>query len=349
MIRCSKSLPERETLATIALDRLFWEWSKGDPLDPDVLARLYRPTDLLSWDDLSARRRVVLLAEAGSGKTEEMREQARLRVAAGQYAFFATVEDVSEDGLAGALRAAERPRLAAWLASDQNAWFFIDSIDEAKLGRVRLDRAFRKIADGISGGERRAHVVLSCRLLDWEFASDLERLKAELPIPPEPDLPPPPPADEVLVQALRHEKPKQEKPPKAEEPLVLLMVALDEPRLRRFASEKGVADVAAFLDQIQSANLWRFARRPLDLDWLVQFWKDHGRFGSLAEIARKQPGNPRGRNEERPSARRHLRRHPRFAPDRADRRRARVRPQSHDCYSRQRASAPRGRTPTKCR
>jgi hypothetical protein len=173
-------------LATISLDRRFWEWSKGDPLDPDVLARLYRPPDLSSWDDISARRRVVLLAEAGSGKTEEMREQARLRVAAGQYAFFATVEDVAEDGLDGALRAAERPRLAAWRTSDEDAWFFIDSIDEAKLGRVRLDRAFRKIADGISGGERRAHVILSCRLLDWEFASDLERLKAELPIPPDP-------------------------------------------------------------------------------------------------------------------------------------------------------------------
>jgi hypothetical protein len=270
-------------LATIALDRRFWEWSKGDPLDPDVLARLYPPTDLLSWNDISARRRVVLLAEAGSGKTEEMRERARLRVAAGQYAFFATVEDVAEDGLDGALRSAERPRLAAWRTCDQDAWFFIDSIDEAKLGRVRLDRAFRKIADGISGGERRAHVILSCRLLDWEFASDVERLKAELPIPPDPHLPPPPSADEVLVQALRHEKPREERP-KAEQPLVVLMVALDEPRLRRFASEKGVTDVTAFLDQIQSANLWRFARRPLDLDWLVLFWKDHGRLGSLAEM-----------------------------------------------------------------
>lgn len=270
-------------MATIALDRRFWEWSKGDPVDPDVLARAYRPTDLLSWDDVSARRRVVLLAEAGSGKTKEMREQARLRVTAGQQAFFATVEDLAEDGLDGALSAAERPHLATWRTSDQDAWFFIDSIDEAKLGRVRLDRAFRRIADGISGAERRAHVILSCRLLDWEFASDLERLKAELPIPPDPNLPPPPSGDEVLVQVLRHEKPKEEKLT-AEQPLVVLMVALDEPRLRRFASEKGVLDVAPFLDQIQSANLWRFARRPLDLDWLVQFWKNHGRLGSLAEM-----------------------------------------------------------------
>jgi len=74
-------------------------------------------------------------------------------------------------------------------------------------------------------------------LLDWEFASDLERLKSELPIPPDPNLPPPPSGDEVLVHALRHEMPEKEKLT-AEQPLVVLMVALDEPRLRRFASEK---------------------------------------------------------------------------------------------------------------
>src|SRR6185312_15057935 len=99
----------------------------------------------------------------------------------------------------------------------------------------QLDRALRKVADGIAGGERRAHIILSCRLLDWEFASDLERLKAELPIPPDPNLPPPPRAEEVLVRALRHEKSKEDRT-NAEQPLVVLMVALDEPRLRRFAS-----------------------------------------------------------------------------------------------------------------
>jgi len=196
-------------VAIIALDRRFWEWSKGDPLDPDVIACLYRPTELLSWDDILPRRDIVLLAEAGSGKTAEMREPARLRVAAEQFAFFATVEDVANDGLEGALHAAERPHLTAWRTSDQDARFFIDPIDEAKLGRIRLDRALRKIADGIAGGERRAHIILSCRLLDWEFASDLERLHAELPIPPDPNLPPPPRTDEVLVRALRHEKVKE--------------------------------------------------------------------------------------------------------------------------------------------
>src|SRR5207237_9403395 len=35
--------------------------------------------------------------------------------------------------------------------------------------------------------------------------------------------------------------------------------------------------------QIEVANLWQFARGPIDLDWLVEFWHSHGRLGSLAE------------------------------------------------------------------
>jgi hypothetical protein len=35
---------------------------------------------------------------------------------------------------------------------------------------------------------------------------------------------------------------------------------------------------------IDAANLWDFARRPLDLDWIVRYWTDHKRLGSLASM-----------------------------------------------------------------
>lgn len=54
--------------------------------------------------------------------------------------------------------------------------------------------------------------------------------------------------------------------------------------MRLFAVAKGIPDVDAFLGQINDANLWRFARRPLDLDWLVSFWQTYRRLGSLAEM-----------------------------------------------------------------
>jgi hypothetical protein len=269
-------------LTTIALDRRFLEWGEGDRSDPETAYR-WLPEGLLSWEALSKHRRVVILAEAGSGKTTEMNEQARLRQTAGDFAVYATVEDVGTDGLDNALSAKEREALVAWRKSEKVGWFFIDSVDEAKRHDVRLERAIRRIADGIVGAGRRAHVILSGRLTDWEFRRDLQRLKDGLPVPNDPNLPPPPTGDELLINALRFER-RQEQPDLAERPLVVLMAPLDEPRVKSFAAAKGVPNLAEFLAEIDAGNLWHFARRPLDLDWLVDFWRAHQRLGSLSEM-----------------------------------------------------------------
>jgi hypothetical protein len=39
-----------------------------------------------------------------------------------------------------------------------------------------------------------------------------------------------------------------------------------------------------FLEAIDDADLWHFARRPLDLDWLVRFWQAERRLGTLQEM-----------------------------------------------------------------
>jgi hypothetical protein len=75
--------------------------------------------------------------------------------------------------------------LNAWRDSNEPEWLFIDSIDEAKLDNIRLQRALRQIAEGIAGGESRAHIALSGRHTDWEFARDTLRLNDELPLPRE--------------------------------------------------------------------------------------------------------------------------------------------------------------------
>jgi len=138
-------------LPTIALNRQFFEWREGELSDPDLILRLGGSADLLSWKSISARRRVVIVAEAGSGKTVEMREQARRRTEAGQFAFYATLEDVGQDGLDSALGPTDRARLVSWRGrSDESAWFFVDSVDEAKLSGIRLEKAVRRIADGIT-------------------------------------------------------------------------------------------------------------------------------------------------------------------------------------------------------
>lgn len=271
-------------MTTVALDRRFYEWRE----DAEGLVNSrYRAADdgsdgMLGWSDLLAKRRVVILAEAGSGKTEELTEQACLQTAAGKFAFYATVQDVGRNGLESALRPADRVRLDAWRSSSESGWFFIDSIDEAKLDNIRLEHALRQIASGIVGAEGRAHIVLSGRHTDWEFARDARRLNEELPLPRESMAEPVPPLDELIHRVLRHEKPPEPTP--AETPLIVVMAPLDADKVRTYAASKNAPELDSLIDAIQAANMWDFARRPLDLDWIVRYWRDHGRLGSFTAM-----------------------------------------------------------------
>jgi hypothetical protein len=268
---------------TVELNRRFVECNEEEPADPELVARFSLLEARLSWDDLLAKRRVVLLAEAGSGKTTEMIAQARRQANAGRPAFYLTLEDVGRAGLETALKAADRAPFAAWRATDEQAWFFIDSVDEAKDSGVKLRTAFRAIANGISGAERRSHVILSGRYTDWQFRKDLELLNDELAIPADETLPPPPTADELVVSTIHRER--SNAPSSSNElPTIVVMAGLDEGRVRHFATPKALPHLDAFIGQIKAANLWQFARRPLDLEWLTQFWQTTGRLGSLAEM-----------------------------------------------------------------
>ncbi|HME21397.1 MAG TPA: hypothetical protein VKI44_08625 [Acetobacteraceae bacterium] len=271
-------------MTTIDLDRRFvpWDDKDGSAIDAYAMSGWSRYSD--DWPNLLKKRRVVILAEAGSGKTEELRERARLLTQAGQFAFYATVQDVGDDGLDGALRQADQVRLGDWRVSDQPAWFFVDSVDEARLDNIRLDRALRKLGDGIDVASRRAHVVLSSRITDWQSRADLKTFAELLPVPPERPAPGPPSPDEVLGQALRGDLRRDRRETSAETPVVAVMTPLDRERVRRFARMKGVVGVEEFMVALGDANLWSMASRPLDLDWLVTYWRDHGCLDSLAEM-----------------------------------------------------------------
>jgi hypothetical protein len=124
-------------VAFIDLDRRFLRWSEKDSDAAEVYALLrHYARNGLDWPRLLQHRRVVVLAEAGSGKSEELKAQARHVIANGQFGFYATVQDVARQGLERALGDAGRARLQQWRASDQPGWFLIDSIDEAKLDKI---------------------------------------------------------------------------------------------------------------------------------------------------------------------------------------------------------------------
>jgi len=197
--------------------------SENEETYPDTVARFGRLTGgALSWKELVSSRRVVLLAEAGSGKTTEMKSRARLLAEAGQFSFYASVEDVGRQGLSASLRPQERPQLDAWKCSDKEGYFFIDSVDEARQSGIRLQTALRGLAEAILGAERRAHIVISGRYTDWQFRRDLAHLTEQLSIPPDQTLPQAPSPDELVISAIHNERPSA--PPPPEEPIVVVTV-----------------------------------------------------------------------------------------------------------------------------
>lgn len=269
-------------MAFISLDRRFYAWSKSSG-DPDLFRYMDSSRGAISWGELKSRRRVILLAEAGSGKTEEMTAQHQAGIDQGHYSFYTTVQKAADKGLSAALGKRQLSSVEEWQSSDRPAWFFFDSIDEAKAKDINLEDLLVEIANAIVGCEARAHVIISGRHSNWEFERDLERVIKHLPIPADPEELIPVDENQALISVLRPKDTKKE-PKSIETPVVVVMAPLDKNRVAEFAAQKGISNVDAFLKGLNQSHLWQFARRPLDLGWLVDHWNANGMFGSLAEM-----------------------------------------------------------------
>src|SRR5262245_23128501 len=105
----------------VNLDRRFFEWERETPPDFESPLAMRFGKRGLSWDELLIKRRVILLAVAGSGKSTELRERARLMASVGCRAFHALAEDIGSLGLEKSLPAASRKLLAEWKASAEEA------------------------------------------------------------------------------------------------------------------------------------------------------------------------------------------------------------------------------------
>ena len=81
-------IPLERTFSKIILDP-----DAGD--DSDLSAAPGR-SGVLQWSDLLSHHRVIVLSEAGSGKTAEIRNVARQLRAEGKSAFFLRIEYVRE-------------------------------------------------------------------------------------------------------------------------------------------------------------------------------------------------------------------------------------------------------------
>lgn len=261
--------------------------------------------DGATWDQLLECRRVLLLAEGGSGKSREMQAAADRLVARGEVAFFLPIETLADQDLAGVL--GDEPgaldRFDGWKRDGgKTAWFFLDAVDELKLTQGKLDRALARAAAGIGPASERARFVISCRPTDWRPVEDREIVERRLP----PLAPPQPPRefeDDEFLGVFRKRgaaKAEELEPPKPDRLRTVVLLPLSEKQIRTFAEERGVPKAGTLLAEIARHEAIAFARRPLDLDNMIAVWMKNGRLGTRLEQhqvdvengLRDDPGRP---------------------------------------------------------
>jgi hypothetical protein len=267
----------------IQLDRTFHDLALSEEEGKDAeLVRLMRREKPAQWPDLLAEPRVVLLSEAGSGKTEEIRHVCRDLRQRGQRAFFLRIEHLALD-FDGAFEEGTPEEFEDWIASGEDGWLLLDSVDEARLKDPKdFERAIRAVGRKLRGALQSAHIVITSRGEAWRPKTDLLLCEINLPWTPSVTAPGEDQKSDEAVTTTDGATSKQRKS-------VLRMVALDDlagEQVDRFAGAKGVTDIAAFRKALDRAEAWSFTTRPLDLAETIEFWRANGRVGSRLELLR---------------------------------------------------------------
>ena len=247
---------------------------------------------VIGWPELLKWSRVVLLAEAGAGKTVEMREQANYLAQDGKFAFFMALESLDREPVGDCLAPDEGMRFDEWKASSETAaWFFLDAVDELKLTQGRLDRALRRLSKDLNGHLDDARIIVSCRPSDWRSYRDLLTVHQYLPIRKIKKESPPRSADEVFMETLRHKYGERSSSdaedtvdlPNQDDVKTVVMLSLSDTQIKFFAEQSRMDEATAFLEEIDRQDAWTFARRPLDLTDLILSWVNSGHLGTRTE------------------------------------------------------------------
>ena len=266
----------------IELHRTFRELaqSKGASSDNHLL---HPGGDQLTWEDLLKERRVIVLSEAGSGKTQEIREAARRLRQEGKAAFFLRLENVALD-FESSFEEGTIAEFQSWIVSSDPGWLLLDSVDESRLKSPSdFERAIKKISSRLGPAKQRAYVYVAGRAPAWRPVTDRELCEGLLPhfaanvavI-----------AGDGIDKATDIRSVNLRPDANARTFKVFTLDDLSPPQVERFASGQGVVDTKAFLDAVERADAWSFTARPQDLQELTEFWNENAHIGSRYDLMR---------------------------------------------------------------
>lgn len=260
----------------LLVKRTFCDLSQEDAFDIEktsILARM-NWSGGFGWDTLLKSQRVLIVSEAGAGKTYECRAQRQALWDQGEPAFYLDLAQLATNNLRDLLSADEETRLEAWLAAQSDiATFFLDSIDELKLTLGSFETALKRLGKAVAGQLGRVRIVITTR----PIAIDRQLIRLHFPVPEPVDLVAS--GDAFADIAMGRQQRRSNRNEKDAVPVwrnVALMPLSDE-QIREMAVVEGIDDAKALLADIRARNAEDFARRPQDLIELCADWREHRR------------------------------------------------------------------------
>ena len=223
------------------------------------------------WHEIEDDFRVLIIADPGAGKTFEAQARALKIKARGRHAFFIRIEKIDAN-FDQAFEVGTASEFASWLASTEEAWFFLDSVDEAQLETPRaLENAVRIFGGKIHAALQRARIFITSREDAWRALPDQTLIDQHLPY-----------GEPVPTNSIDNSN-------RNSDPALKLfrLAGLSEDEMSLFASHYGVSDASDFVDAIKRANLRKLAERPFDLKALIRVWTADQRLGGRFEVLRR--------------------------------------------------------------
>ena len=273
----------------VELGRTFTDFNED--ADPEHTAAhnymLFRLTGKATdWKQVLKSPCVVVLAEAGSGKTWELLAQATRVHEAGGVSFFVRLENLARASLEECLQPDDRLSLAQWRAGTGEATFFLDAVDESKLSTTHaVEAALRSYIAGVgAGNRRRLRTVISSRITGWRAKEDRAAVKRALDLP-EGDVRVAAPTDEDA-----EDNPDGNRQDTVPAIRVVTMDALSPEQVGVLAQARLQAGWDAFVQEIEEHDVWTFARRPQDVGRLADYWAATGTFGNLTDLRNSRCG-----------------------------------------------------------
>ena len=234
-----------------------------------------------NWDDLLKHNRILIISEAGAGKTYECRKKANQLLNLGRPSFFIDLSALAlTQDLHHLFHQEEKIRFNEWIDSEtETATFFLDSLDELNLNPHLFKVAINVFNETIKYHLDRTQIILTTRPTPF----DRQYVQEQLRVPQK--------AQKTLItEDLTHTTipdlplhPEHENNlPKSDWDIVLL-TPLNEQQIIDFCRYQNISNPEKLLSELIRHNALEFARRPQDLLEICSDWRTTGKIRKHAD------------------------------------------------------------------